>query len=436
MLGTPRTALLRGTRVGLLALCAALHASAAQMPRQLSVVVEPFVVRADRLLDVESGELLQDAVIVVEGARITAVGGPEVAPDNVRVIDLGDVTLLPGLIDCHTHLTGSLEGDFVHRSVHETAADAALRGARHALQTVRAGFTTVRDVGSGGFADVALMRAVERGDVEGPWIFPAGHSISISGGHGDHTGFAPGILVQGPEGGIADGPDECRKAVRLQIKYGAKVIKCVATAGVLSFEQSVGAQQLDDEELAAIVEEAHRHGLKVAAHAHGAVGIRAAVEAGVDSIEHGSLLDAETMERMKDLGTYLVPTTYIGDALMLETLPPHLRSKAEWVLPRARENLRRAIAAGVPIAFGTDAAVIPHGSNAKEFAVLVRLGMEPLDAIRAATVHAAQLLGVEDRGVLAPGKLADVIAVPGDPLADVTVLERVRWVMRGGHVVR
>ncbi len=403
---------------------------------RLTVVVEPFAVRADRMLDVEAGRIVPDAAVVVEGARLVAVGGPEVIPDGVRVVDLGDVTLLPGLIDCHTHLTGSLEGDFVHRPVHETAADAALRGARNALRTVRAGFTTVRDVGSGGFADVALMRAIERGDVEGPWMFPAGHSISISGGHGDHTGFAPGVLVQGPEGGIADGPAECRKAVRLQVKYGARVIKCVATAGVLSFEESVGAQQLDADELEAIVQEAHRHGLKVAAHAHGTEGIRAAVEAGVDSIEHGSLLDEATMDLMKQRGTYLVPTIAIGDLMPAELLPPHLRHKAEQVLPRARETVARAIEVGVPIAFGTDAAVIPHGSNAKEFAVLVDLGMEPLEAIRAATVRAADLLGVDDRGVLAPGKLADVIAVPGDPLVDVTQLERVQWVMRGGRVVR
>lgn len=394
----------------------------------------PVAVRAQRWLDLDAGRVSGPVVVVVEGRRIASVG--EDVPAGAEVIDLGDVTLLPGLIDCHTHLTGTLEGDFVHRAVHETAADAALRGAAHARRTLRAGFTTVRDVGSAGFADVALMRAVERGDVEGPWIVPAGHSISITGGHGDETGFAPGVLERGPEGGIADGPDECRKAVRAQIKHGARVIKCVATAGVLSFEEEVGAQQLADDELRAIVEEAHRHELRVAAHAHGTEGIRAAVLAGVDSIEHGSLLDEETIALMIERGTYLVPTTYLAEAIDLEALPPLLRRKAEWVLPRARESLRAAIAAGVPIAYGTDAAVIPHGDNARELAVLVHLGLSPLEALRTATVNAADLLGLEDRGRIAAGLQADLIAVPGDPLEDVTALERVLWVMHGGRVVR
>lgn len=396
------------------------------------------VLRADRLLDVSTGRMLHDAFVVIRGARIAAVGSGADPQDaaGARRIDLGDVTLLPGLMDMHTHLSFSLSGDFVHRAVHETIADAALHGVQHARVTLRAGFTTVRDLGSDGFVDVALMRAVERGDIDGPWIFPAGHAIGITGGHADATGFAPGILVAGPAAGVADGVNECVTAVREQIKYGAKVIKIMATAGVLSFEDKVGAQQMSFEEMKAVVDEAGRHGLKVAAHAHGVEGIKAAVMAGVASIEHGSMIDDEAMRMMIDHGCYLVPTTYLVDAIDLDGLPPKLRGKAESILPIARQNLRKAIAAGVPIAFGTDAAVYPHGDNAHEFAVLVQLGMTPIAAIRAATIDAARLLGVTDRGALSAGLLADVIAVPGDPLADIQRMEQVSFVMQGGRVVR
>ena len=409
-------------------------------PRQdVTTVAEPppVVVRAARLLDVRTGSYVDNPQLVVRGQRIERVGRVgDALPEGAEAIDLGDVTLLPGLIDMHVHLTGALEGDFVNRVVHEGPADAALRGAHNCRATLLAGFTTVRNLGASDFVDIALMRAVERGDIDGPWIFGAGHSISITGGHGDETGFRPGLFELGPEAGIADGVDEVRKAVRAQIKYGAKVIKVVATAGVLSFEDQVGAQQYSDEELAAIVEEAARHDVRVAAHAHGNEGIVAAIEAGVASIEHGSVLDEHTIELMKARGCYLVPTTYLAEAIDLDNLPPKLRGKAEWILPRARVSLERAIAAGVPIAFGTDAAVIPHGHNAREFGVLVQLGMSPLEAIRSATLSAVDLLGVDDRGVLEPGTLADMIAVEGDPLRDVTALERVVWVMHGGRVVR
>lgn len=396
------------------------------------------LLHAARLLDVRSGRMERDAWVSVRGGAIEAVafGGRPAVEEGANVVELGDRTLLPGLMDAHVHLTYTLAGDFVHRGVHETAVDSALRGVEHCRVTLNAGFTTVRNVGSAGFADVALMRAVERGDIAGPAIVPCGHSLGITGGHADETGFAPGILEGGPDEGIVDGVDQCLRAVRYQIKHGAKAIKCVATAGVLSHEESVGAQQLGDEELAAIVAEAHRHGVKVAAHAHGLEGIRAAVLAGVDSIEHGSLIDADTVALMKERGTWLVPTTYLAGAIDLDNLPPLLRRKAEWVLPRARDNQAAAIAAGVRIAYGTDAAVYPHGDNAREFAVLVGLGMSPLEAIRSATLHDAELLDVPDRGVLEAGKRADVVAVPGDPLADVSVLERVDFVMQQGRIVR
>lgn len=397
----------------------------------------PIAIRAARMLDVKAGRLVDHPQIVVRGREIAAVGSSSEAPPlGSELVDLGDVTILPGLIDCHVHLADTLEGDFVNRPVHEGPADDALRGAKNARTTLLAGFTTVRDLGSSDFVDVALMRAVERGDIDGPWIFPAGHGIGITGGHADVTGFRPGILPQGPEQGVADGPDQCVAAVRAQLKYGAKVIKCMATAGVLSFEDSVGAQQLSDAELRAIVEEASRHGVKVAAHAHGAEGILAAVRAGVASIEHGSVLTDEILAEMIQRGTYLVPTAYLRHRIDLEHLPPKLRAKAELIFPKAEESLRKAIAKGVKIAFGTDAAVYPHGENAHEFAVYVQAGMKPADAIRTATTNAADLLGVSDRGVIAPGTLADLVAVPGDPLSDVTVIEHVSWVMHGGRVVR
>jgi imidazolonepropionase-like amidohydrolase len=395
---------------------------------------EVTVVRAARMLDVTSGNLVSNPVIVVENGRIKSVGARDV-PAGARTVDLGDVTLLPGFIDMHTHLTGDLEGDWVTRDVRETPADAALRGAGNARLTLRAGFTTVRDLGAPGFSDVALMHAIDRGDVEGPRIIPAGQALGITGGHCDVTGYAPGVRETGIEGGVADGPDAMMRALRYQAKHGAKVIKICATAGVLSFEGSVGAQQMSEAELAAVVEEAGRHGLKVAAHAHGSGGILAAVRAGVASIEHGSMLNDEIFAAMKERGTYLVPTTHLADAIKLENLPPQLRAKAESVLPLARESVRRAIRAGVKIAFGTDAAVIPHGTNAREFGALVERGMRPIDAIRTATVNAADLLGTDDRGVIAAGKLADLVAVRGDPLQDIRATERVVWVMKGGVVV-
>lgn len=393
----------------------------------------PTVLRAARMFDATTGRIVQGAVIVVENGRITAVN-PAQVPESNHDMDLGDVTLLPGFIDAHTHLGGEIGPTAFTAPVTETVADATLHAVKNGATTVRAGFTTVRDFG--GDATVALAEAVERGDVLGPHIVPSRNALGITGGHCDATGWAPGILEGGPAEGVADGPWEVVEAVRYQIKHGAKVIKTCATAGVLSMEGPVGAQQYTFEELKAMVDEAARHGIKVAAHAHGSEGILAAVRAGVASIEHGSMLTDEIMDLMKERGTYLVPTTYLVDAIPMDALPPLIRSKAEEILPHARRSVERAIAAGVPIAFGTDAAVYPHGQNAGEFEVYVRMGMDPAEALRTATVHAADLLGTTDRGVLAGGMMADIIAVPGNPVEDISMTKDVRFVMVAGRVVK
>jgi imidazolonepropionase-like amidohydrolase len=391
------------------------------------------VIRADRLLDVETGQMHEDAVVVVENGLIVSVNPPD-TPEGAHVMDLGDVTLLPGFIDAHTHLASQIGASSFTAPVTQTLADATLAAVKYGGITVRAGFTTVRDFG--GDATVALGKAVERGDVIAPRIVPSRQPLGITGGHCDVTGFAPGVLEGGIERGVADGVDEVLKAVRYQIKHGAQVIKTCATAGVLSMEGPVGAQQYSFEELKAMVDEAARHGLKVAAHAHGSDGIMAAVRAGVASIEHGSLLTDEIIQEMKERGTYLVPTTYLADEIPLDELPALVRAKAEQILPEMRQSLERAIAAGVPIAFGTDAGVYPHGLNAGEFGIYVKLGMSPLEALRTATVYAADLLGREDLGSLAPGKLADIIAVPGNPLEDISVTRDVRFVMLGGRSIK
>lgn len=404
------------------------------LPRSLSAQSAPTAITAARLLDVRSGQMRTPGLVVVHEGRITQVGGT--VPAGATRIDLGDATLLPGFIDAHTHLTMEVSPGFDTEPVRATVADITIRGVANAKKTLDAGFTTIRDVGSAGFADVALARAIDAGVIPGPRIIPSGNALGITGGHCDDTGFSTVVPQRGPESGIADGADAMAQAVRFQLKHGAKVIKICATAGVLSFEASVGAQQMSDAELRAVVEEATRHGVRVAAHAHGSDGIKAAVRAGVASIEHGSILDDEAIALMKAHGTFLVPTRALADLINLDALPTPIRAKAEDVLPRAGESLRRAAAAGVRIALGTDAAVMPHGLNAREFAAMVAAGMSPLAALQAGTINGAELLGTDDRGELAVGMLADVVAVPGNPLSDITATERPAFVMKDGVRVR
>ena len=395
-------------------------------------------IKAARLLDVAQGRWLAPAVVLVQGERITAVGSSLAIPAGAQVIDLGNRSLLPGLIDAHTHLTGAPEGNgfsFIALS----GPRLALKGARNAKVTLEAGFTTVRDVGAEFYADIALRDAIDAGDVPGPRMRVSGPALGITGGHCDSTGPAPEYHVTGS--GVADGVSEVMKKTREVIRYGADVIKFCATGGVLSFGDDPKASQYSPEEMKALVTEAHRLGRKVAAHAHGGDGIKLAVLAGVDSIEHGSYIDDEAMQLMKQHRTVLVPTQYLHGWLVDNAeaikLPAAMLEKAKTTGAEARRNFSKAVAAGVPIVFGTDAAVYPHGLNAREFAVYVAAGMSPAAAIRSATLDAARLLAWDDRlGSAEAGKFADLIAVEGDPLQNVKLLETVSWVMKGGRVVK
>ena len=404
----------------------------------------PVRLRSARMLDVDKGELIEPGDLLVADGRIVEVE-PTSVPEDAVVMDLGDVTLLPGLMDMEVNL---LMGGPDHRSplvpVQEDPAVKTLRAVANARRTLWAGFTTVRNLGlfvqTGGLLlDVALKKAIDLGWIDGPRVVPAGHAITPTGGHLDPTMFqalAPHVLPLTVEEGIADGVADVRKAVRYQIKHGAQLIKVCASGGVMSHTGPAGAQQYSDDELRAVADEAHRAGLKVAAHAHGDDGIRAAIEAGIDCIEHGSLMSDDTLGLMIERGTFLVATTYLADGMDVSHAAPELQAKAAEVFPRARATISKAIERGARIACGTDAPAIPHGRNAKELIALVDRGMTPVQAIRAATIVAAELIDVDDRGRLEPGLLADVIAVPGDPTADITVTEQVRFVMKGGQVYR
>jgi len=405
--------------------------------QQAAPAPKTVVIRAGHLLDVKTGKALSNQTIIIQGDKIASVGPDTTVPAGAQVVDLSNATLLPGLIDAHTHVT--FNPNFGYSQLAISVPREALIGARNARVTLEAGFTTIRNVSAKGFADVALRDAINAGDVPGPRMLVSGPALSITGGHGDNNLLPFEYHAAGD--GVADGVDGVRHIVRWNIKYGVDLIKVMASGGVLSKGDDPQASQYRLEEMKAIVEEAHRLGRKVAAHAHGAQAIRWASEAGVDSIEHGSYIDDAAIAEMKKNGTYLVPTLYLGDWFLENAerigTPPDLIAKAREVMPAARKNMARAFAAGVKVGFGTDAAVYPHGLNAHEFAVMVKLGLTPLQAIQAATINDADLLGWCDKiGTIEPGKWADMVAVDGDPLADVTTLERVKFVMKGGEVVK
>jgi imidazolonepropionase-like amidohydrolase len=429
------------TRAVPMALCAAALASAvmaAEPPAGTTVL------KAARLFDGRGEAAIRNAVIVVVDGKIQSVGSGLAAPAGATVIDLGDATLLPGFIDAHTHLSGESTANWLQGAMdgmRRVVAESAVRATEYARRTVMAGFTTVRDVGSGDYIDVGLRNAIEAGVIPGPRMLVAVHSLGARGGHCDNTGFP--YLLFGAEPGIADGiaagAAGFRDAVRFQVKYGADVIKVCATGGVLSLSDEVDTPQLTQEEMDALVDEAHRLRKKTAAHAHGAEGAKVAIRAGIDSIDHGSFLDDEAVRMMKERGTYLVPTAMAVKHVTgpSRTYPPEIAAKARAAGEAHGAAFRRAIQAGVKIAFGTDSGVSPHGLNAQEFGLMVDHGMSPAAALRAGTSVAAALLGLERVvGTLEAGKQADIVAVPGDPLADIRVTEKVKFVMRGGKVLR
>jgi imidazolonepropionase-like amidohydrolase len=435
---TPVSLLRRASSVLLLSLVASLFATPALRAQDGAVTV----IRAGALFDGTGETLRQNVSLVVRDGRITEMGANVQVPAGARVVDLSEWTVLPGLIDMHTHITSDPSDGFAGGALRQYPGYAALVGAKNARTTLLAGFTAVRNAGAGEFADIALRDAVNEGLVPGPRIFTAGKGLGITGGHCDSGGFRPDAFPEtGIEDGIFNSPDEARAAVRYQIKYGADLIKTCATAGVLSAGIEIGPAQVTPEEFEALVETATMLNRRVMAHAHGIEGIRNAVYAGVASIDHGAVLDDEIMAEMTRRGTYLVPTImafdYVYQAAEAGTLAPWSAIKAEEITPIARESHARAISAGVPIAFGTDAGVFPHGENADEFRLLVAAGMSPARAILSATREAANLLGqLDEFGTLEVGKLADLIAVRGNPLQDVEVLKDVGFVMKDGVIYK
>lgn len=406
-----------------------------------SAGAQTYVLKAARLFDGKSDHAVSPGTVVISGDKITAIGGP--VPSGATMIDLGDATLLPGFIDAHTHLTMDFDPDYNGARLtgtERTVAEYAIRATANARKTLMAGFTTVRDVGSGDFIDIGLRNAINQGVVPGPRMLVAVHAIGSTGGHcDDGAGFRFGLLnhESRPEDGVINTPDEARFAVRFNIKYGADVIKTCATGGVLSPTDAVDAPQLTQAELDALVAAAHDLGRKTAAHAHGAEGAKRAIRAGIDSIEHGTFLDDEALHMMKERGTYLIPTLSTRAGIAESKFPPLVQQKADVALKAQDDMVRRALAIGVNVGLGTDAAVYPHGDNALEFVLLVKDGMSPAQALRAGTSVDAVLLGLDSQiGSLETGKAADIVAVPGDPMKDIRTTQSVFFVMRAGQIYR
>jgi imidazolonepropionase-like amidohydrolase len=405
-----------------------------------AVFAETTVITADRMIDVANGKVVKQAAVIVTDNIITASGRLKdlTVPNEATRIDLGNATLMPGLMDMHVHLTSDATRHGYKR-LEVSLPRAAITGVKHAKATLDAGFTTVRNVGAPGFADVALRDAINAGDVVGPRMFVAGPSLGVTGGHCD-SNLLPYEYDNYSEG-VADGPWEVRKKVRRNIKYGATVIKFCATGGVLSKGTKVGAQQYTFEEMKALIDEAHLRGLTVATHAHGTNGIKAAIKAGVDSVEHVSLLDDEAIDLAKKNGTYFSMDIYVTEYILGEGekagILEESLNKERIVGKTQRENFEKAVKAGVNMVFGSDAGVYPHGDNPKQFARMVKFGMTPIQAIQAATINPARLLKQEATlGSLEKGKLADIVAVPGNPLDDMSLMEKVGFVMKDGQIVK
>ncbi len=403
------------------------------------------VLKSDRMFD--GREMRTPGLVVVTGSRIVGVGTNAGQPPGAQVIDLGDATIAPGFIDAHTHLSGMYNADYNRGMLdwlQQGIPEQTLRASENLKKTLMVGVTTVRDVGSTDLIDVGLRNAVAAGIVPGPRMLVAVRAIGSTGGHCDEqNGFRPGLFGRetGPEQGVINSPEEGRRAVRLNIKYGADVIKICATGGVLSLTDPADIPQLTQDEMNTIVDEAHTLRKKTAAHAHGAEGAKRAVRAGIDSIEHGAFLDDETLDLMKARGTYYIPTLMAieggKEILAKGGYPPTVAAKMTAAVASLNQVVRKAIAKGVKIGMGTDAAVYPHGRNTEEFHLLTGLGMSPLNALRAGTSVDAELLGLQDRiGILEAGKLADVIAMPGDPIQDIRQAEKVFFVMKDGVIVR